>query len=651
MSARIGAFVRKEIREIVRDRRAIILSFVMPILVYPVMFSLMSSTERKSEEKVQQEIHRVAVSGAPEVRDALADLERVEFVSLPADPKKAIADGDLEAWVEAPDTLVREGDGAPVVRIWHHVSHDKSRNAEERLQDALARAAERVKDARYQAAGGHGSLGDLVTLVTVDVATKEETAGAEAGRLVPYLLVMTLFIGAAAVSTDIVAGEKERGTLETLYLVPVPREVIARAKFFVVWGATILTGTLNLASMAWCYRSGLMGDASVDVSALSPAGLGLAVLLIVPLAAVVAGIMLGLSALARNVKEAQLQIMPVMLLAIIPGMLASGQAVKLSAMTALWPIANVALAVRDGLLGQMSLPLLGLVFVASVGWGFLVTRWTAGILSREDTILGFSPEPLFAHTVGGRRRAAMFALSATVLAFFYVGGLLQTWKLLLGLGLSLWVVLPLLGAGSLRFAGSGGRLADVLSLRAPRPLALLGAVLLALGVGVPLFYGVMKLQGLFLPMPENFMGEFGGELGEAGKPLMLFLIAISPGICEELVFRGVFLGLLRRVGTVRSAILISSAGFALIHLSVFRFAPTFLLGLVMAGIVVRTRSIFPSMLFHAVYNASVMLVIGEGLLEPTPLTWGASVALFLAGALLVRSAAARSGESTPPPGN
>jgi len=642
VTSRLGSFIRKEIREIVRDRRAVMLSFVMPVLIYRVMFTFMSRMERRTDEMAAAEVHRVAVSGAAAVREAIAADGRFALVGLPADPEAAVRAGDLEVWIDAPDSIAdAEEDTGPVVRIVYHMPHERSRDAEGRVYEVLDDLRREEAERRYAEAGGRGRLAELLAIERTDVATEQEAAGARAGALIPYLLVMTLFVGAAAVSTDIVAGEKERGTLETLYLVPVSRDVIARAKFLVVWGATVITGGLNLASMAFCYRSGMIGDVGAQAAALSAGGIALAFALVVPLAAVVAGIMLGLSAIARNVKEAQLYLAPVMFVAIVPGMLASRQSVALEPFTALLPIANVALAVRDGLVGRADPAMLGLVFVASVGWGLLITRWTARVLSREDTILGFSPEPLFAGTSGGRRRAAMFALAATVLGFFYAGNLLQSWRLVPGLILSLWVVLPVLGAASAWFARSGATVRELLSLRAPRPAAVLGAVCLGAGILVPMFDAVMRFQGTFLPMPDNLMGNLEEEIGGFGTVPLLLLMAVSPGICEELVFRGVFLGLLRRVGSTRYAVLMSSAGFAIIHMSVFRFLPTFILGVLMASVVVRTRSIVPAMLLHAVYNGlavGAMERIGE---DPGVLAWAVSVGLFAAGVTLIRSPAAR----------
>ncbi|MGH2571499.1 MAG: CPBP family glutamic-type intramembrane protease, partial [bacterium] len=147
----------------------------------------------------------------------------------------------------------------------------------------------------------------------------------------------------------------------------------------------------------------------------------------------------------------------------------------------------------------------------------------------------------------------------------------------------------------------------------------------------------------FLPVPEDFTKLFGEGFEQLSKPALFFLVAFSTAVCEELVFRGAFLGLLRRTGTTRAAVLASSAVFAVIHLSVFRLVPTFLLGLAMAVLVVRTGSLFPAVLYHMTYNG--IAVLGGERLEAMSggaAAWLASGALLAAGYFLV----ARSRTST-----
>ena len=96
------------------------------------------------------------------------------------------------------------------------------------------------------------------------------------------------------------------------------------------------------------------------------------------------------------------------------------------------------------------------------------------------------------------------------------------------------------------------------------------------------------------------------DLRELGAPLFAF--ALLPALCEELAFRGFILtGLMRRLRP-RNAILLSSFLFALFHMNVFQFLPSFLLGVVLGLLTVRSKSLFPAIMFHFLHNA--LLIVG-----------------------------------------
>lgn len=641
----VAAYFRKELREISRDRKVILLSILLPVLIYPALLSLMNAVEQREEERARTRIFGVAVTGPAEIfREAVAEDSTLTLREDIAEPELegAVQRGEIQVWLDAAEGIAPRGGDAPEIRLVYHGPHEESLDARERVLALLDRVREEESERRAEQAGLARPVAEILIVKEKNVATAAESGGAQAGRLVPFILIISLFVGGGSLATDIVAGEKERGTLETLYLTPAPRVNIALAKFLVVVTATVTTGVLNLASMIFCYQAGWVGaPGETGGLVLSAGGIALTVLLVVPLAALLGGILLTISAHARSLKEAQYLMLPVMLLALLPGMLAMQQHIRLDPVMAFVPLANVALAIRDGLIGVISPLLLALVFVASCLWGLLAMRAAANMLSREAAILGFDPEPLFARTASGRRRAALLGMALTVLLFSYVGPLLQTRNLEIGLALSLWCVLPLLGAGVLRFAWSGGSLREVLSLRSPRPRFVLAAVLLGIGAIVPVIGGLVPLQSHVLPAPEGFLEELTDKVGARSFWFILLLMAVSPGICEELVFRGAFLGLLRRVASTRGALVLSSLFFALIHLSVFRLLPTFLLGLLLGVLTVASGSLLPAIVLHTTYNGVMFAIERFGWDFGGVHAWIGSLLLLAAGWRLARRSVTR----------
>jgi membrane protease YdiL (CAAX protease family) len=118
-------------------------------------------------------------------------------------------------------------------------------------------------------------------------------------------------------------------------------------------------------------------------------------------------------------------------------------------------------------------------------------------------------------------------------------------------------------------------------------------------------------------------------------------MAVSPGICEELVFRGAFLGLLRRVASTRRALVLSSLFFALIHLSIFRLLPTFLLGLLLGALTVASGSLLPAIVLHTTYNGVMFAIERFGWDLGGVYAWIGSLLLLAAGWRLARGSVTR----------
>jgi len=680
--------LRKELLELRADRKAVILGVFLPVFLYPLLFFFTSTLEKRHERQQQDLPSRVVLlDAARRFAPSLEQDGRFELVSLGGgdDADAALAQGRVDAVLfeagadsmaaaagadsmataagvdsmaaaagaDSMATAAAEGHGTfeaarspspPHYLIRYRRTLERSQLALQRLRAHLEKVRAEQRQEAYRRHGGTGVLDSLEVLEEVDVATAEEAGGARAGRRLVYLLLMTLFVSGATLANDLVAGEKERGTIETLYLLPVPRRDIAVAKTLVVVGGTTISGVLSLVSISACYAAGWIDSPGALAGTISPLLLAAAVLLVVPLALFLGGLLLGISTFARSLKESQQLVLPAMIICFGAGILSMSQAVRLDSAVALVPVANVALAIRDLLAGQIRPLSIVLVSGSSLLWSALLLYGVTRQLQREEMVLGFDPEPLFAPTRAGRRRAILLALSLSVLAYFYLGSLLQSRWNTRGVLISLWGLLPLLGALSLWFVGTGNRsLRELLSLRAAPSRALAAAVLLAWGLMLPMMGGWMRLQAHFLPAPES-MGEDLQALFTGLPTWKIFVLgALSPAICEELLFRGVFLGLLRRYGSERAAVLTTAVFFGLIHLSIFRFVPTAVLGVLLALLVVRSASILPAMLFHLSYNGTLLL--GQLLLEDHPLpfavdgalAWALSLVLLATGAVLLRS--------------
>jgi sodium transport system permease protein len=644
----LGILVRKEFSELRRDRRVLFLTLVLPVLLYPAVIGAMARMEDQRTREVRAQALTVGVDGGSgELRAILLADSTLSFRHMPASAfAGALEAGQISAGLVLPEQLSWRGAVAPdTVTVVVSMTRENGREARRRVEAGLRKYVSDEREARWSEAGGSGRPEDLLAFIATDVSTQQEATGAEAGKMLVYLLLMTLFMAASAFATDMVAGEKERGTLETLMLAPVDRRVIARSKLLVVSCGSAITGVLSLMSLSLSYRFGWLSVDGVDAAVLEGPTLLAISLLTIPVAILLGAILLAVSAWARSLKEAQYYVLPVMLLVFVPALLSMNQSVELSSFIAILPVANVALFMRDVLAQSFEWSMLVMVLGSTLAWIILLIRWVSQQLSREETLLGFDPEPFFAKTPSGRGRATNLGMALTILGYFYFGQWLQARDLVVGLALSLWLLLPGMSAGVVAMVRPRSRdWARIFSLRSAPPQAVFGAVLLGLGMLLPIAGGLQPLMGKLIPMPEAEAARMGGAFLEFSVLQVVLLTALSPALMEELVFRGVFLGLFREDGSAQRAVVLSALGFALIHLSIHRFAPTFVLGLLLGALVARHGSLLPAVVLHLVYNATLVLgaqyymehwaVTGPPLDFDGPIAWGLSTVLLWAGAWL-----------------
>jgi sodium transport system permease protein len=503
--------------------------------------------------------------------------------------------------------------GARSALIYYQKVAPPSDAARRRLELFLERERDRLVAERFAERGAPLDPGKELPVVARDLSRADERSGAALGRFLPFILLALLLTGGAFAAIDVIAGEKERGTLETLFTQPIDGAGVILGKFLAVLAASLAAVVLNLAGMGAAIALGF-GPAGPGpgLEALPPPWVLLTILLLVaPLAVLTSAVLLAVSAFARSYREAQMYLLPLTLAALLPALLAAAPDIRLSAAVAVIPVANTALGIREALLGEFRPAFLATAFATTALYAALALRWAARLLAREDLRLGIEPEPLLGAVTGAARsrRGIAFGILMLVLvaalgsaaqhpegAFGPVKGLLVT----------LWaiVLLPALAyVAAFRLP-----VRQVLALRRPRARDLAGAAALV-PAAVVLISAYMSFQDTVLPYSEGLAREMakiysGSELSLAGA---LFLIAVSPAICEEVLWRGVVQGEVEAEDRPLKTVLVIGIFFGVFHLDAFRLVPTAALGALLAWLRLRSGSIFPSMLFHALFNGTMLL--------------------------------------------
>ena len=387
---------RKELRETLRDRRTVVLMILLPMLIFPVIIGVVTKVTSSQMEKAQQKILKVALVGEIERRDLflqkLNDGGKVTVLAdVPADSVEArIQGGTLDAAFVFADDFDAQVNGmtAGTLRIYFK-SGGNTRIIKRRLMKAADDFEKSLLGRRFKALSIDKATLDAVNIIEIDVASFQEKLGSQVGGFLPYIFIIFCFLGAMYPAIDLAAGEKERGTLETLLTSPVNRIYIVLGKF----GVVVLAGVVAaIASIVGLYVGiNTIFDLPADIqnvvgSLLQPQTLLSLLTLLLLLTMFFAGIMLSVSIYTRSFKEAQSALTPLNFLVILPAVIGTIPGITLDSVTALVPILNVALATKGVVSGNVD-PLLmlevyGSLIVLAVASVLFCSRW----FLREDVL-------------------------------------------------------------------------------------------------------------------------------------------------------------------------------------------------------------------------------------------------------------------------
>jgi sodium transport system permease protein len=372
--------------EVGRDRKTLIFMILLPVVLIPLLLQVTTSIMGDAQREASAKVLVYAASGA----DGLAELEGPGFRKVEdADAAAAIADGRLDFALE----VRPEVDGRREVLL-HYDNASQTSKVRTRVEAALGQVSDHIRGERLAALGVGGkaeqaALLKPIVVVPKGVASTREVIGEQVGSTLPFLLIVFCFLGAMYPAIDLAAGEKERGTLQTLLLVPVARWRLVVGKLLVVFVTGVVAAVLSLVGLGvWLgLQSGqLQGALGEVLGAIGVVDLSLIGAMLVPTSLIFASLLLGISIYAKSFKEAQSYIAPLNMVILVPAFMATLPGVELDVVTAWIPVTNVALAVKDLVKGTIETELLVIVFASSMLVGAALLWVSTWWFSRESVV-------------------------------------------------------------------------------------------------------------------------------------------------------------------------------------------------------------------------------------------------------------------------
>lgn len=521
---------------------------------------------------------------------------------------------------------------------------DKSVVAYARVREVLEAWEEEILRQRLSAAELPEGLTKPVGSAPLDLAAEEQISANVWSKMFPALLVIMAVTGAFYPAVDVAAGEKERGTMETLLICPATRTEIVLGKFFTVMCFSMSTALLNLLSIgatghymlsvAGGMARGALAHAGVITLPTAPA-LAWLLILLIPLSAFYSAMCLALATFARSSKEGQYYLTPLLMVSIGLTVFCLSPAVEIypvhqaSWFYSVMPVVNIALLLKALLLNPGNTG--ALIFAApvlatSIGYSLLALWWAIEQFSSEGVLFRdgerFEVALWLRHLLREKEPMPNFTESG----FCFVIIMLAQFVSMKTLGQSISAAAPedvgiqmmkLMLIQQLAIIACPAMFMALIlttSVRQSLRLWLPNWKFVAVAAVLPLVLHplslemIASLQWFFPPLPEGVARQLRA-MGDSEQPLPLILIgfAVAPAICEELAFRGFILTGFCRNGRDRLAIGLSALAFGVMHMIPQQVFNATLLGIVLGLIAVRSNSLLPGVLFHFLFNSLAVL--------------------------------------------
>ncbi|MEK6247411.1 MAG: CPBP family glutamic-type intramembrane protease, partial [Planctomycetales bacterium] len=463
-------------------------------------------------------------------------------------------------------------------------------------------------------------------------------------KILPVVLMIWAVTGAFYPAVDLCAGEKERGTLETLLTSPARRIEIVLGKLFTIMLFSIATALLNLVSMGitGAVVVSQLGEMSIKADVGPPPLLSMVwlSLMLIPVAALFSAICLALAAFARSTKEGQYYLMPVIMVTMPLILLPMAPNLELNFLLSLIPISGIVLLMRsimEGTINELwpfAIPVTIVTFLCC--WASV--RWAVNQFRSEEVLF---------------REGERWDVSILVKRMFYERKATPTFAMALMCGILIligrffvsWIVAPpssILALNNMSYGNFAFRAivapmllilvvglamafiftrnpVRTLGLQRPHWLAIPAAVLLAVVlVPIHLTYQFM-IRMVWEPSAAELKihTAFSDKLASAPSAgVLLLLLAVLPAVCEELSYRGFILSGFRSSAGKWRSILLTSFFFGIAHMIVLQQLTAFCVGILIGYIAVQCGSIWPCMAFHFTWNASNYFAVStKGLLD------------------------------------
>ena len=384
--------IKKELTELLRDKKTIINSIVLPTLLIPILiFGAMKVTEL-IQKKQQEKTVKIGLVNAPSAFLSLIKADTLNAISTydkVEDFKTLISDETIESAIVFPSNWNTQMDSLATseVQIYKNGSKD---NVNARVAKLIETYNAQLKQERIEKLDIPTQKMTPFTENYIEVGEQKEVIGKRIGGFIPYLFILTMWGGCLLAAVDLVTGEKERKTIETTLSLPISKFKVLLGKTIVASLLGFIPALLNLVGLIVGLKliDGIPDSFKEVISEmLNFQSISLILLLLIPFSLFLSGLIISLVAGATSFKEAQSKAAPIIMLIIIPLVLALMPGIELSWSTVLIPVLNIGLGVKEIMAGTIDMTQYAVILVSLILFALAAVYFSYKKFSDENAIL------------------------------------------------------------------------------------------------------------------------------------------------------------------------------------------------------------------------------------------------------------------------
>ena len=636
----VKTLIKKEMLDVLRDKKTVIMMLVVPVILYPLIFIGAMQLVLAITSSMEEQNYRIAIEaeddgaflhklteqgnkwkdkGTVTGSDEAENTDETSYTITIVDAQ-SIDDYEVALENEELDVYIRGTmqDGKLKYDVYYISSVTNSDYAMNIVMDVFDEYREELTRGKIKDAGLdiHEIL-EPVLYEGQDTASNEQFLGSLMGAILPFMLVISLLMGTMYPAIDTTAGERERGTLETILTLPVTNRQLIVSKFLTVAVIGMISAFLNIISMGgiavYMYK---ILDMQTDVAAFDMAkfypAILVSVLSIFAFSLFISAVTMCVTAFAKSYKEANNYITPLMLVVMFIGYIGFIPNIELTQTVAMIPVANICLLIKNMLVFKIDYMMIAVVLISNIAYAVFAILFLSKIYDSESILFsdGKGGLQLFEKRENLPRGGVptvsdvWFVVSLTIVLVLYAGSMLQL-KFGLGGVFGTQLIILLVPLAIVLYAKKD--ICRTYGFHRTGAVSFLGAFFVILG-----FYPInlvvsCGLISLFPQSADNVVTTFSSIM-DGSVVSVFFVIAVAPAICEEMLFRGLIYNSMKARYRISVTIGVVAVLFGIYHMSLVKFIPTGLLGLALCYVAYKTGSIYPSMMMHFINNAFSVVV-------------------------------------------